>query len=164
MQGDRIRKRDDWVNWLIPSSQRSVGGLPDRNQNVWTSHPSQNAEDELRKSGKMNDKIKWNKTKPFFFGVSNTHSLLQNDFRRSSDMPLSFQLLRIITTPTELEPRIHLPSFVYCTRKTLKLILTMRITTLEFHRHFVVVYVVRNNMLELWRYEILTQLALRGAC
>ena len=58
MQGDRIRKRDDWVNWLIPSSQRSIGGLPDRNQNVWTSHPSQNAEDELRKSGKMNDKIK----------------------------------------------------------------------------------------------------------
>jgi hypothetical protein len=58
MQGDRIRKRDDWVNWLIPSGQRSTGGPPERNQSVWSSYSSRDREDDLVRSGKLNDETK----------------------------------------------------------------------------------------------------------
>ena len=47
-----------------------------------------------------------------FSGISNAHSLLQNDFNKSSEMPLSFQLLRVRATPIDLEPMICLPNYL----------------------------------------------------
>ena len=47
-----------------------------------------------------------------FSNISNAHSLLQNDFNKSYDMSLSFQLLLVWATPTDLEPMIFLPSLV----------------------------------------------------
>ena len=41
-----------------------------------------------------------------FYGISNTHSLLQDDFNKSSDMPLSLHLLRVWVAPIDLEPML----------------------------------------------------------
>ena len=43
-----------------------------------------------------------------FSGISNTHSLLQNDFNKSSDLLLSLELLRVWESPIDLEPMICL--------------------------------------------------------
>ena len=56
-----------------------------------------------------------------FSGISNAHSLLQKDCRSSSEMPLSFHLLQIITSPTILEPMIRLPSLVLYSKNFFKL-------------------------------------------
>ena len=55
MQGERIRKRGDWGNWLIPSP---MGNPLERDQSVWTSFRSEatvREEDALFRSGELRD-------------------------------------------------------------------------------------------------------------
>lgn len=58
IQGDRIRKRDDWANWLLPPSQQSATSsilLTERDQTARPSVSSRKAEDDHSRSVRAND-------------------------------------------------------------------------------------------------------------